>query len=128
MSFDEVRVLAKQLPGVVDSTSYRTPALKVNGKLLGRLKEDGETLVLSGIPIEQRAMLIKAEPDLFFFTDHYRDYPMVLVRLSPAGPEDIAALLFARWREVASTTMLAAFQQACRSGERSLFARIAGPR
>ena len=34
MTFEHARVIAHQLPGVEDSTSYGTPALKVRGKLL----------------------------------------------------------------------------------------------
>ena len=46
MTFDDVRAIALKWPEVTDGTSYGTPALKVRGKLLTRLKEDGESLVL----------------------------------------------------------------------------------
>ncbi len=36
-TFDDVRALARKLPGVEDSTSYGTAALKVRGKLMVRL-------------------------------------------------------------------------------------------
>ena len=38
--------LAMALPGVEEGTSYGTPSLKVRKKLLTRLREDGETLVV----------------------------------------------------------------------------------
>jgi hypothetical protein len=38
--------IGREFPGVEESTSYGTAALKVRGKLLVRLREDGETLVL----------------------------------------------------------------------------------
>ena len=34
VTFEQVRLIARNLPGVEDSTSYGTPALKVRGKLL----------------------------------------------------------------------------------------------
>lgn len=33
-TFDDIREIALALPGVVDATSYGTPALKVGGKLM----------------------------------------------------------------------------------------------
>ena len=53
-------------------------------KLLARLKEDGDSLVMPGVPQDERDMLVESQPKLFYFTDHYRDYPMVLIRLSKA--------------------------------------------
>ena len=47
-AFEPVRRAATGLPEVDESTSYGTPALKVRGKFLTRLKEDGETIVLAG--------------------------------------------------------------------------------
>jgi Uncharacterized protein conserved in bacteria len=45
-AFEPVRRAATRLPEVEESTSYGTPSLKVRGKFLTRLKEDGETIVL----------------------------------------------------------------------------------
>ena len=81
VSFAEVSSFARTLPGVVESTSYGTPALKVKGKLFARLKEDGETLVLR-MDFLNRDLLLQAEPDHFFLTDHYVNYPWNLVRLT----------------------------------------------
>ena len=46
MTFDDVREFALAWPEVEDSTSYGTPALRIRKKLLVRLKEDGDTLVM----------------------------------------------------------------------------------
>ena len=53
--------------------------------MLARLKEDGDSLVMPGVPQDERAMLVESQPKVFYFTDHYRDYPMVLIRLSKAS-------------------------------------------
>jgi hypothetical protein len=100
VSFPEVSELAKALPGVIESTSYGTPALKVDGKLLARLKEDGETLVLR-MDFVNRDLLLRAEPDLFFLTDHYLNYPSILVRLKEVTSKRMAELLEDAWRLVA---------------------------
>ena len=41
--------------------------------MLARLKEDGDSLVMPGVPQDERAMLVESQPNLFYFTDHYRD-------------------------------------------------------
>ena len=53
MTFDDVRKMALDWPEVEDGTSYGTPALKVRKKLLVRLKEDGDSLVMPGAPIDE---------------------------------------------------------------------------
>lgn len=99
VSFSEVSKLGRALPGVTESTSYGTPALKVEGKLLARLKEDGETLVLR-MDFVNRDLLLRAEPDLFFLTDHYLNYPSILLRLKVVTKKRMAELLEDAWRLV----------------------------
>lgn len=101
MTFDEVREIALNWPGVKEGTSYGTPALKIGGKMLARLKEDGDTLVIKGIEPEEREVLMAAEPDVFYVTQHYRGWHAVLVRLSKARPEAVEALLLRYYREIA---------------------------
>ena len=102
MTFDDVRKLALAWPEVEDATSYGTPALKVRKKLLARLKEDGDSLVMPSVPLEERAMLVESRPRIFYFTDHYRDYPIALIRLSKATRATVEPFLRRRWRELAS--------------------------
>ena len=112
MIFDDVRKIALGWPEVEDGTSYGTPALKVRKKLLARLKEDGDSLVLPGVPQDERDMLVERAPKLFYFTDHYRDYPMVLIRLSKAAREDVEPLLRRHWRTLASKAAVKASEKA----------------
>ena len=94
-----VRELALALPGVEECTSYRTPAMKVRGKLIARLKEDGETIVVP-MSIADRTMRIEADPDVFFVTEHYVPFPYVLVRLAAVNRTDLRELLQDAWRMV----------------------------
>ena len=102
MTFDDVRSIALLWPEVEDGTAYGTPALKVRKKLLARLKEDGDSLVMPGVPFEERDMLVESQPRVFYFTDHYRDYPMVLIRLSKAKRATVEPLLRRQWQALAS--------------------------
>ncbi len=114
MTFDEVRRIALGWPGVEEGTSYGTPALKVKGKLLARLKEDGDSLVVKGVGPDERAWLMETEPDVYYITDHYRGWPIVLVRLSRSDPETVAALLLREWKAIAPKRLLAAYDEAAR--------------
>ena len=91
-TFETVRRLALALPGTEEGTSYGTPAFKVKGKLFARLHQDGEALMLRCEP-EVRGAMMAAKPDLLFLTDHYRDYPWVLLRFAKAPEAELAALL-----------------------------------
>ena len=101
VTFDDVAAIGTRLPGVETSKSYGTAALKVDGKFMARLKEDGETLVVR-MDIVSRDLVLKAQPKIFFITDHYRDYPTVLVRLSEVKRDQLGELLEDAWRLVAS--------------------------
>ncbi len=113
-SYDDVRRLALALPGVVAGTAYGTPSLHVGRALLGRLREDGETLVLKIDPAD-RARLFAAEPDTFYTTDHYRDHPVMLVNLLAVRESALPALVEAAWRMVAPKRLAAAYDQAQRT-------------
>jgi hypothetical protein len=102
VTFDDVRHIALAWPEVTDGTSYGTPALKVRNKLLARLREDGDSLVMPGVPQEERDMQVERAPKVFYFTDHYRDYPIVLIRQSKAARTDVEPLLRRQWRTLAS--------------------------
>ena len=102
MTFDDVRTLVLAWPEVEDGSSYGTPALKVRKKMLVRLKEDGDSLVMPGMPPDERDMLVESQPTVFYFTDHYRDYPIVLIRLSKAKRTTVEPLLRRHWRTLAS--------------------------
>ena len=107
VGFDTVRKLALALPKVAEGSSYGTPALRVAGKFLARLWEDGETLVVR-IDDDTRDALIQADPKTFFITDHYRGYPALLVRLSSVHPVALRRLLEESWRFAAPKRLLAA--------------------
>jgi hypothetical protein len=106
MTFEEVRAIALALPGVEEGTHYGTPAFKVKGKAFTRLREDGETLVLFDVPVEEREVMIEAEPEVYFFTDHYRNWPAVLARLSAARPAHVRGYLERAWRKRAPKALL----------------------
>lgn len=101
-----VRNMLFALPGVEEAPCYGTPGFRVRGKLLARLKEDGETLVVK-CGDEARDLRLQADPKTYFVTDHYKGYPAVLVRLPRVAAADLDDLLETAWRRVAPKRMLA---------------------
>jgi hypothetical protein len=104
-TFDDIREIAHALPGVVDGTSYGTPALKVGGKLMARLHQSMDCVVLRSDLLD-REILMQSAPDAFFITDHYRNYPWILVRLGVVEKGVLTDLIERAWRLVASKTLL----------------------
>jgi hypothetical protein len=106
VTFEQVGLIAGAFPGVEHSTSYGTAALKVRGKLLARLHQSGECFVLR-TDLLDREILMQSGPEVFFITDHYRDYPWVLVRFATVEPGALPELIERAWRLVAPKTLLA---------------------
>ena len=77
--------------------------------LFVRQHQDGESLVVK-IDVEERAMRMRADPQTFYITDHYLNYPWILVRLKSVDPDDLRDLLEEAWRLSASKRLLAAHE------------------
>ena len=103
-TYESVRKTALALSGVEESTSYGTAALKVRGKLMARLKEDNETLVLR-VKWEERQRLLAVHPEQFFLTEHYRSGPWVLLRLKLASVAQVRKALSHAWQESAPKSL-----------------------
>jgi hypothetical protein len=103
IDFDTVRKIALGLADVEESTAYGSPAFKVHGKLLTCIpinkSVEPDSLAVS-IDFDRRAELIAASPDVYYLTDHYLNYPSVLVRLSRIHPDALRDLLGMAWRFV----------------------------
>jgi hypothetical protein len=106
VTWDELRQIALTYPGVEEATSYGTPAFRLRKKGLVRMREDNETLVM---PIDEfeRDLLLQAEPDTFYITDHYAGYPYILIRLAKISPQHLRKLFEAAWRRAAATRQIA---------------------
>ena len=87
-AFERLRLAARDLPQIEEASSYGSPALKVRGKFLCRVK-DSDTLVLM-CPLEEKQVLMEAAPDIYFETAHYRDWPAILARVSVIGDAELA--------------------------------------
>ena len=101
IGFDTVRQIGLRLPDVEEGTIYGSPALKVRGRMFAclpvhRSAESGSLAIR--IDFDQRDELIAENPETYYLTDHYVDYPVVLVRLSRVDRDALRDLLGIAWR------------------------------
>jgi hypothetical protein len=101
--------MALLLPGVSEGRAYGGPSLHVGRKFLGRLRDDGETLVLK-VELDERARLLESAPDAFFLTDHYAPHPYVLVNLLAVESGTLRRLIEQAWRMMASKRVILLYE------------------
>ena len=112
MTWEALVKLGRELPEVEEGTSYGTPALKVRGKMIARLKEDGESVVFMLESVDEQEILIETQPELYYITDHYRGWPAVLARLPALRAGECRERLEEGWRLKAPKTLLKRFDEA----------------
>ena len=93
--------VARRLPGVEIETSYGTPALKVKGKFLARLRTEAEGWMAIRCEFMERDMLLEAAPQIFHITDHYVNYPAILVDLDATSGDALEGFTETGWRRAA---------------------------
>jgi hypothetical protein len=107
ITFETVRKIGLVLPGVEAGTMYGSPALKIRGRLLTCIaihkSAEPDSLAVR-IDFDRRAELMDAAPDTYYLTDHYVNYPVVLVRLSRIRMDALRDLLTMSWRFVTAET------------------------
>lgn len=106
MKWEDVVTAGSGLAEVEESTWYRTPALKVRGKSFCRMKEDGETLVVRVVDLDDKEVLLQQHPKVLSTTPHYDGYPYVVVELKQVGKRLLSELIEDAWRCVAPKALI----------------------
>jgi hypothetical protein len=112
MTPDEMEAIVMSFPDVEKGMSYGSPAYKLNGKFFTRLRRDDQSMVLMEVSLDEREMLMEAEPKTFHFTAHYKDYPCVLARIDTLHPGSFKNFLDCRFRKIAKKTAVKAYDAA----------------
>jgi hypothetical protein len=111
-TWDDVVAIGTRFPGVEVATSYGTPALRVRGKGMCRLRTDPDALVVRVLDLGDREALLQGKPKTFFTTPHYDGYPYVLVRLAAVTKRELAELIEDAWRIRAPKRLVAEYDAA----------------
>ncbi len=105
ITFDTVRRIGLDLPGVEEGTMYGTPALKLKGKLLTCIpshKSAEPNSLAIRVDFDQRDDLLREAPDTYYVKEHYMNYSVVLVRLSRINVDQLRDLLNMSFRFVSA--------------------------
>jgi hypothetical protein len=96
-AFEVVRAVGLALPGVEAATRYDgSPRLKVAGMFMAGLathpSAEPNTLVVRA-DLDERESLVEDAPEIYYLTDYYRKYPLVLARLAHMNRDALHDLL-----------------------------------
>jgi hypothetical protein len=97
--------LSLNLPNVEDAVSWGQPNLKAHGKMWVWWSPQENAPVFK-TTFEEREFLIEVDPETFFFTPHYKSWPLILARPDKVDPDWVVANLKRVWREQAKKTFL----------------------
>jgi hypothetical protein len=78
------------------------PSFLLNARFLARFRDEGTVLVVQLATISEREVLMELDPRAFFFTEHYRNYPAVLVRLAEVAAPLLTDVVTESWRHVSA--------------------------
>ena len=112
MTEAEMDAIVMAFPMVEKGMSYGRPSYKVNGKFFTRLRRDDASMVIMEVSLDEREMLMEAEPRTFHFTAHYKDYPCVLARIDSLHPGSFKNFLERRWRRIAPKKLVREWEAA----------------
>jgi hypothetical protein len=123
--FDIVKNIGLTMPGVEAATRYDgSPVLKIAGVFMAGLathrSAEPDSLVVRA-DLEAREAFIEDAPDIYYLTEHYRPYPLVLVRLRRVDQDALQELLSSSHRLTLSKTRLQRRHPQSRGRPRSSF-------
>ncbi len=104
--FDAAIAIGRTLPDVEVTTTWGASALKVRGKMFACVainKSAEPNSMVVRMDMAQRDLLIEEDPATYYLTDHYVDYPCVVVRLSRISPEALDDVIRGAHRFVSAT-------------------------
>ena len=104
--FDAAIKIGRTLPDVEVTTTWGASALKVRGKMFACVainKSAEPNSMVVRMDMAQRDLLIEDDPATYYLTDHYVDYPCVVVRLSRVSQAALEDLIRGAHRFVGAT-------------------------
>ncbi len=107
-----LRKIALSFPGATEEPSYGKPAFKIEKKFFTRLRGEDASIVWIVDSIDERDHLLEMDPKTYFITEHYRNYPSVLVRVARLNEAMLCKMLERRWRAIAPKKLIKAADEA----------------
>jgi len=108
----QFKKVALSFPEAHEKSSYGNPAIFIAKKFFTRLRKEDDSVVWIVDSMDERDHLLEIDPRTYFITEHYRDYPSVLVRIARIDETMLKKMLERRWRKVAPRKLIKATDEA----------------
>ena len=110
VTFEQVRMIALGLPGVVEHPSHGgLVAFRTKKRGIVYERPDAGEIALRA-PYEVRDALCAEHPSAFFLTEHFRNSQYVLVRLRAVTRVLLVELIEHAWRDAATKKQIAEWE------------------
>ena len=96
----QARKVMLAVKGTSEGPYFGRPSVFYGEAFVGRVHDKEDAVALRVGSIEMRNVMLEAEPKLFYITDHYRPWPMLLARLSALHSKSLKDLVTARIGEI----------------------------
>jgi hypothetical protein len=100
LSKAEARKIMLAMTGASEAPYFGKPAVFYAESFVGRVHDKEDAVALRVGTIEMRDVMLEAEPRLFYITDHYKPWPMLLARLKVLDRTTLKELVMARMGEI----------------------------
>ena len=114
----DLRRIALSFPEASEKLSYGKPSFFIAKKFFTRLRDEDGSIVWIVGSIDERDHLLEMDPRTYFITDHYRDYPSVLVRIARIDKTILRKMLERRFRAIAPKKVLKELDAAAASASK----------
>ena len=104
----QFRKIALSFPEANEKPSYGKPSFFIAKKFFTRLRAEDDSIVWIVGSMDERDHLLEIDPKTYFITEHYRDYPSVLVRTARINETMLKKMLERRFRAIAPKKLLQA--------------------
>jgi hypothetical protein len=96
----EAKKIMLAMKGASEAPYFGKPAIFYAESFVGRVHDKEDAVALRVGTIEMRDVMLEAEPKLFYITDHYKPWPMLLARLTVLDKTTLKELVLARMGEI----------------------------
>ena len=100
LSKAEARKIMLSVEGTSEGPYFGKPSIFYAESFVARVHDKEDAVALRVGTIEMRDVMLEAEPSLFYITDHYKPWPMLLARLAVLDRATLKELIAARMSEV----------------------------
>jgi len=102
MTRAEARKIMLAIPGTDERLWFNKPSVFIHDRFLSKVHDKEDAVAMQVGSMEMRDMMLEAEPKLFYITEHYRNFPFVLIRLSALTRSVLKEILAGRAAQLAA--------------------------